>query len=473
MGDCIVTGLAILRTPAGNPSLKGAMEMVTGFKAYEPPIEGADWALSRSEGSQSTRAHSEFKRWSSSWKVIVIGDLNGRTGHRIGWKVVGPFGEDVVNDNGNRIIAVCERNKLEILNGFFQHRDIHKDTWVKQTRGLRSIIDYAITNHTSKIKVRQVKVCRGLSCGSDHHFLKIEIAFPVKSFPQSVPRQQQQQQGERVQPKRYNIDSLHHQSVKDLYTKRLNEKLDERQGFCDAEDQYHFIKTCIHAAAREALGVREKITTECKSYWWDKEIEEEIDVKRRNYHSFLHSKSNEDKMAYKHAQAKVQRLIMRKIYESWENNCPRINTCLGGRGSTESWKLLKGLRRNMKKDILSPITISQLEDHFKVLRMEVRPEFQGSAAEYNAETLSLEVKLEEIVKAIKELKNEKAPAAGDIPSRLIKCGTRELFQLLGDLFDRCIKGARKYQKSGKSPGFQLYKTKERGMTAKTTGSYLS
>ncbi|XP_072160540.1 uncharacterized protein [Bemisia tabaci] len=396
MGDCSVTGLAILRTPAGNPCLKGAMDMVTGFKAYEPPMEGADWALSRSEGSQSTRAYSEFKRWSSSgvskdqraqqgvailvrndlrkcitsWEpinerivkmnvtvyghkitllgvyginddapvaakdqffellndeilkvgtsreVIVIGDLNGRTGRRIGCKVVGPFGEDVVNDNGNRIIEVCEQNELKILNGFFQHRDIHKYTWVQRTRDLRSIIDYAITNQTTKIKVQQVKVCRGLSCGSDHHFLKIEIAFPVKSFPHSVPQQQQQQQGEKVQPVRYNIDSLHHQSVKDLYRKRLNEKLDEKQDFCDAEDQYQFIKTCIHAAAREALGVREKITTECKPYWWDKEIEEEIDAKRRKYHSFLHSKSDEDKIAYKHAQAKGEE-VPKEWKESW------------------------------------------------------------------------------------------------------------------------------------------------------------
>nr|XP_018911551.1 PREDICTED: craniofacial development protein 2-like [Bemisia tabaci] len=175
----------------------------------------------------------EILKVGTSREVIVLGDLNGRTGHRIDCKVVGPFGEDVVNDNGNRIIEVCEQNELKILNGFFQHRDIHKYTWVQRTRDLRSIIDYAITNQTTKIKVQQVKVCRGLSCGSDHHFLKVEIAFPVKSFPHSVHQQQQQQQGEKVQPVRYNIDSLHHQSVKDLYRKRLNEKLDEKQDFCD------------------------------------------------------------------------------------------------------------------------------------------------------------------------------------------------------------------------------------------------
>lgn len=87
-------------------------------------------------------------------EVILIGDLNGRTGHRVGCKIVGPFGEDVLNDNGSRIIEVCEQNELKILNGFYQHRDIHKFTWVQQTRDLKSIIDYAITRQMTKMKVQ-------------------------------------------------------------------------------------------------------------------------------------------------------------------------------------------------------------------------------------------------------------------------------------------------------------------------------
>ena len=88
-----------------------------------------------------------------------MGDLNGRTGHRVGSKVVGPFGEVVVNDNGSRLIELSEQNELKILNGFYQHRDIHKYTWVHPARGLRSIIDYAIVRQTTGMKVQQVKVC--------------------------------------------------------------------------------------------------------------------------------------------------------------------------------------------------------------------------------------------------------------------------------------------------------------------------
>ena len=32
--------------------------------------------------------------------------------------VVGPFGEEIINDNGAKLIDICEQNSLKILNGF-------------------------------------------------------------------------------------------------------------------------------------------------------------------------------------------------------------------------------------------------------------------------------------------------------------------------------------------------------------------
>jgi len=41
-----------------------------------------------------------------------------------------------------------------------------------------------------------------------------------------------------------------------LYQKRLDEKLDQER-FNDNEQQYQHVKDCIHAAAKEALGLYE------------------------------------------------------------------------------------------------------------------------------------------------------------------------------------------------------------------------
>ena len=74
-------------------------------------------------------------------QLILMGDMNGRTGRKTGDTVVGNFGEDKVNDNGERLIELCTQTSLKIWNGFFNHKDIHKYTWEQHTKKLKTIID--------------------------------------------------------------------------------------------------------------------------------------------------------------------------------------------------------------------------------------------------------------------------------------------------------------------------------------------
>ena len=38
---------------------------------------------------------------------------------------MGPFGEEVRKDNGDKLIEVCEQNSLKILNGYFKPISTH------------------------------------------------------------------------------------------------------------------------------------------------------------------------------------------------------------------------------------------------------------------------------------------------------------------------------------------------------------
>ena len=380
----------------------------------------------------------EVVKVGSGREVLVLGDLNGRTGSRVNSKIVGPFGEVTVNDNGSRIIDVCEQRELKVLNGFYQHKDIHKYTWVQPTRGLRSIIDYVLVKQITSLKIQQVRVCRGLSCGSDHYFLRADVAFPAR-VSQNDRGDNQQPERQCVHQVKYNIDSLKHPSVKALYAKRLDEKLGDT---CDGstEERYEFIKNCVHSAAAEALGVSDQKNDNRKPYWWDAEVEEEINVKRNRYHQFLSSQKLDDKIVYRQAQARVRRVITRKKNEAWEESCMKINTYLGGRKSTEGWKVIKGLRRNKMRDIISPVPIDKMEDYFKDLLTERRPEFQGGVIS-TKEGSNVEIQLQDVVKAVRELKTRRAPGPGGIPAELIKCGTGKLFEHLRKLMQDCLHGS--------------------------------
>ena len=72
-------------------------------------------------------------------ELIIMGDLNSRVGKGTG-DVVGPYGEDMENGNGQRLKEECKVNDLVIMNSMFKHRDIHKFTWEQRTKGFDRLL---------------------------------------------------------------------------------------------------------------------------------------------------------------------------------------------------------------------------------------------------------------------------------------------------------------------------------------------
>lgn len=53
---------------------------------------------------------------------------------------------------------------------YFQHKEIHKFTWVQYTRQMKSIIDYVLVRQKTKMQVAEVRAHRGPNCSSDSLF---------------------------------------------------------------------------------------------------------------------------------------------------------------------------------------------------------------------------------------------------------------------------------------------------------------
>ena len=64
----------------------------------------------------------------NSREILIAGDFNSRTGKKMNNLVVGQFGEEVTNDDGDTLIDIYEQNSLRILNGYFKHKRIHQYT---------------------------------------------------------------------------------------------------------------------------------------------------------------------------------------------------------------------------------------------------------------------------------------------------------------------------------------------------------
>jgi len=134
---------------------------------------------------------------------------------------MGPFGEEVICDNGDKLIDMCEQNSLKILNGYIKHKRIHQYTWHQDTQELRSITDYFIARQNSGIKFQDVRVFRGMTVGSDHYLVKANILFLYGKSNANESRENIPDCAvELLQSPLYNIDSLRDECTGFFYIRR-------------------------------------------------------------------------------------------------------------------------------------------------------------------------------------------------------------------------------------------------------------
>lgn len=385
----------------------------------------------------------EIEKINTSQEIIIAGDINGRTGKRRNDDTVGPFGEDTLNDNGERIIELCETMNLKITNGFYQHKEIHKFTWVQPTRGLQSIIDYIIVRKNTSITIKDVRVKRGAECGSDHRLLLGRMGFPwnfnkTKNMKKDTPEKPNNTISQEV---KFNLHLLQDESIRQLYQKRLDQKLNEFR-FTSLEETYQHVKECIKEAALEALG--EKTSNKGKYNWdFSEATKEVIKEKKQRYSKWLSTKTEDDYKAYREKDREVKRLTTKEKNEQWQTTCSDIEQHLGGAKSSESWNVIKSLKTNRKEKHYIPyIDEKTWTQYYKELLTENREEFKETlhTTQNMAGDRTITLTLTEIRQAVKSLKNKKAAGPGGIAPELIKYGSEKLFRMTQTMFQTAIDG---------------------------------
>ncbi|XP_060530421.1 craniofacial development protein 2-like [Cylas formicarius] len=316
----------------------------------------------------------EIDKIKQNQELIIAGDFNGRTGIKENDAIIGRFGEDTVNTNGEALIELCEFNNLKITNGFYRHKEIHKFTWVQETRDLRSIIDYIVVKNNSSIKIKDVRVKRGAECGTDHRLLIAKMEFP--------------------------------------WSWNKHQKLEEFS-LDDLGTTYEHIKTCIKEAATEALGEKEESQNQHKIDI-NKDLREIINEKKELYMKWLNTKTDEDREIYREKNREVKRIVQKEKNNKWEEVCKNVEQYIGGTRNSESWRLIKSLRTNRKGKVhLEYIPDTMWEIYYKKMLTEDRPTFIGENSETTSdEQKDINLSLEEVKMAIKNMKNNKAAGPG-------------------------------------------------------------
>ena len=114
--------------------------------------------------------------------LIVTGDFNAKIGNDNTGRerIMGREGLGTMNENGEMFADFCVFNDLVIGGSVFQHKDIHKGTWVSPDHRTVNQIDHITIDKKFRRSLQDTRVRRGADVASDHHLLVGQVRLKLK-----------------------------------------------------------------------------------------------------------------------------------------------------------------------------------------------------------------------------------------------------------------------------------------------------
>ena len=392
-------------------------------------------------------------------KVMLLGDLNARVGTASEIdEVIGMFGEETSNNNGEKLVSFLTEVDLVACNG---RTFVMEPEWTRIRPGLKqkSIIDYIITDMQMLKKSGKLCVDTTDIGISDHFLLWLELGRLTKRHTK----------GKRV-IKKWRLDRFDDKEIVIRYKKALSI---EEPNFIKEIRSIEESDIHEHALIQEVLNSWEKrVTKVAKSVigektvvcgrstkWWDEEIKGKIKQRREVYKRFRHNGDSKLWTEYCKLRKEVKQLVIEKKLVMWNNIVEKANQDFEG-NKKQFWSFV-GRRTKCKNKTISSlksesgISVSStkgklqiLQQHYQLLGTsmvdsafddEWKLEVEEKVLEYskqNLKDLDLDKEIEEseIVRCINKLKNNKTGGGDGIVSELLKYGGVGMVKMLGKLY---------------------------------------
>jgi endonuclease/exonuclease/phosphatase family metal-dependent hydrolase len=123
--------------------------------------------------------------------VIILGDLNAKIGkEEVYQNVAGKHTlHETSNRNGEWVCEYAIANNMKIISTYYQHKRIHKGTWISPDGNTLNQIDHVIIDTQKKDVVEDVRTMRGLNCDSDHFLVKTILRQRLIRSPIKLAKQ--------------------------------------------------------------------------------------------------------------------------------------------------------------------------------------------------------------------------------------------------------------------------------------------
>ncbi|XP_065568786.1 uncharacterized protein LOC136032404 [Artemia franciscana] len=141
-------------------------------------------------------------------------------------------------------------NDLVIGGNLFPHRDVHKYSWTSPGGAVRNQIDHCLVSRKFRSSIQDVRAYRGADVGSDHNMLVTKFSLKLKRNEKKAPNSEPQ----------FDSDKLLDRTTRHEFVTELSNKF-EALYISDQDDQeiiWDQIKNLYIESASKTLGNRKK-----------------------------------------------------------------------------------------------------------------------------------------------------------------------------------------------------------------------
>ena len=377
-----------------------------------------------------------IKKVPKSDTVIVLGDFNAQVGKEECYRSVSGRHSihEITNGNGEMLCHFAIQNNLKIMSTQFQHKTIHKATWLSPDNNTGNQIDHVLITNKKSDLIEDVRSLRGPNIDSDHFLVK---AIFKQSLPAKYRKKSEKVFKWNKQNLQCNVKLKEYKEV--LYGKLKEENKNENENI---DERWNKLRNTITEAAELVIQRQGKPE---RNEWWDDDCKKIMDEKNEARKKFLQMKTRASQDCYKNKRKEANKTCRNKKKKWLNDRLLKIEENFRMNDVRKFYKDVKNFNYSTKptptmcKDsegnIQSEISsvLNRWREYFSNVFKESQIEGDNQAANtVNEERISEpEIGSEtptynEICQIIRKLKTNKAPGPDNIPPELINHGGRTL-----------------------------------------------
>ena len=420
--------------------LKGRHINISVIQCYAPTNDSSD----ESKDNFYHQLQTEVEKTPRHDLLVIMGDLNAKVGNDNTdyERVMGKHGMGTRNDNGERLVEFCAMNNLVIGGTLFTHRDIHKLTWNSPNGRDSNQIDHLMINGMWRRSLLDVRVKRSADVGSDHHLVTAHVQMKLKK-----------NNARPATHARFDTQRLRDNTVKATFISKLKNRFAILKNITDQQDvntAWKQVAALYTQSSKESIGHRKKKT---QKDWIQQETLDAIKERREIKRRLLQAKSprlrERLQEMYREEHRKVKRLARRDKRDAMDQLASKAEEAAAQGEQGRVYKItrqicgkFKGSSNGPIKDRQGKLLTTEKEqeerwaEHFQEVLNRPPPDETANIPEA-AEDLDISTDpptKEEIVAAIKTLKNGKSPGQDNLDAELFKAEPELAADILQPLF---------------------------------------